>query len=130
MSDRRAKVGTFSVQLEVGDPEGHSFEAVEALVDTGATLTVLSEELLSSLGVSPYQRARFELANGSIDVLEIGRTWVRLNGRAELTQVVFGRRGMPMLVGAITLEQFHLAVDPVRRKLVPRTWLLMRALTA
>lgn len=127
MSDRRGRVGTFTVRLEIGDPEARRFESVDALVDTGATHTTLPADLLSSLGVVAYRRARFELADGRGAELEIGRTWVRIDGRAELTQVVFAKEGTPALLGAVTLEQLHLAVDPVHRRLVPTTPLLLRA---
>ena len=35
-------MGTFSVQLEVGDPAGRRFEMIEAMVDSGATYMVLT----------------------------------------------------------------------------------------
>ena len=34
-------MGTFSVRLQVGDPSGQRFEAIDAMVDSGATYTVL-----------------------------------------------------------------------------------------
>ena len=43
-------VGTFSVQLEVGNPSREEFVAVEALVDTGAIYNMLPEDLLDRLG--------------------------------------------------------------------------------
>ena len=39
-------MGTFSVQLQVGDPSGQRFEAIEAMVDSGATY----------LGIDPVNR--------------------------------------------------------------------------
>jgi len=38
--------------------------------------------------------------------------------------VVFGEDGGPLLLGAVTLEEFGLGVDPVARKLVPVPGLL------
>ena len=32
-------MGTFSVELEIGDPDGLRFETVEAMADSGATYT-------------------------------------------------------------------------------------------
>ena len=48
-------VGTFSVEIEVGNPSREEFVAVEALVDTGAIYTMLPEDLLERLGVEPYE---------------------------------------------------------------------------
>ncbi len=112
-------VGTFRVQIEIGDPTGQRFESVEALVDTGATYTTLSASLLARLGVVPHARDAFILADGRRVERDIGRTWVRVDGRAELTLVVFGDPDSPSLLGAYTVEGLRLAADPVGRRLIP-----------
>jgi len=112
-------MGTFRVQVEVGDPEASRFESIEALVDTGATNTAFPASQLRRMGVSPHRKAIFELADGSQTELDIGRTWVRVNGDQELTQVVFAEEGSEPVLGAVTLEEMGLAVDPVKRRLVP-----------
>lgn len=121
-------MGTFRVRIEVGDPEGGRFEPVDALVDTGATSTSLPASLLRRLGVEPYRTATFEMADGSRTELPLGHTWVRVNGLQELTQVVFAEEESPPLLGAIALEGLGLAVDPVRRRLVPVPHLRMQRL--
>ncbi len=118
-------MGTFRVRVEVGDPQGQRFEPLEALVDTGATNTAVPASLLRQLGVRAHRRGLFELYDGRTIELDIGRTWVRLNGELELTQVAFGAEGSEPVLGAITLEEFGLAVDPVKKRLVPATRLLM-----
>ncbi len=112
-------MGTFRVQIEVGDPEGKRFQAVEALVDTGATNTTLPASLLESLGVTPYTTTLFELADGRELELGVGRTWVRVDGQQEFTQVVFAGVETEPILGAVTLEEMGLAVDPVKRSLQP-----------
>ena len=47
-------MGTFGVTIEIGDPQGQRFEAMNALVDTGATYTVVPASLLVRLSVTPY----------------------------------------------------------------------------
>jgi predicted aspartyl protease len=51
--------------------------------------------------------------------LEVGRTWVKVDGQQEFTQVIFGSDDAEPLLGAVTLEEMALSVDPVRRRLVP-----------
>jgi len=117
-------MGTFSVTVEVGDPQAQRFHAVQALADTGASYTTLPASLLRDLGVTPHGQRPFLLATGGTVVREIGRTWVRIDGRVEMTIVVFAdERALPLL-GAVTLEEFGLGVDPVGRKLVPVPGLL------
>ena len=112
-------MGTFRVSVEVGDPQGQRFEPVEALVDTGATNTAFPASQLRRLGVRPHRKAIFELADGSQTELDIGRTWVRVDGELEQTQVVFAEESSEPVLGAVTLEEFGLAADPVKRRLVP-----------
>jgi predicted aspartyl protease len=116
-------VGTFRVEIEIGDPERARFEPVEALVDTGATYTVLPRRLLEELRVVAYRRASFVLADGRRVERSLGRTWIRLGGQEEYSLVVFGDDA---LLGAVTLEEFLLAPDPVGRRLVPVPGLMMQ----
>lgn len=118
-------MGTFRVSIEIGDPAGQRYEFLEALVDTGATYTTVPASLLERLGVIPHVRDTFVLADGRQVDRDIGRTWVRVDGRAELTLVVFSGPGTPALLGAYTLEGLRLAADPVSRRLVPVPGLLL-----
>ncbi len=112
-------MGVFTIQIEIGDASGGKFEPVEALVDTRATNTVVPTSLLRQLGVSPYKKSTFELADGRRLDLDVGRAWVKVNGQQEYTQVVFGSEDGGAILGAVTLEEMALAVDPVARALVP-----------
>jgi clan AA aspartic protease len=117
-------MGTFSVTIDAGDPQGQRFRAVEALVDTGASYTSLPSGLLRELGVAPHGQRPFLLATGDTVVRDVGRTWVRIDGQTEMTIVVFGDDGASPLLGAVTLEEFGLGVDPIARKLIPVPGLL------
>ena len=112
-------VGTFTVQIEVGDPQGQRFERVEALVDAGSTFTVLPRSLLESLGVEAHAVAKFRIADERVIERPVGRTWIRIDGRSEMTLVVFGEEGATPLLGAYALEGMLLAPDPVGQRLVP-----------
>jgi clan AA aspartic protease len=111
-------MGIFSVRIEIGDPQSIRFEPVDALVDTGSTNTAVPGSLLRRLGVAPQYRDQFELADNSVVELEVGRTWVKINGRQEFTQVVFAEEGTEPLLGMITLEEMGLGIDPIRQELV------------
>ena len=118
-------MGTFQVELEIGDPQGQHFESVDALVDSGATYTTLPESLLRKLGVAPLSSANFVLADGSGMERRIGQTWLRLRGEAFIVPVAFGPEATQPLVGAVTLEIFRLGIDPVRQRLIPVEGLLL-----
>jgi clan AA aspartic protease len=111
-------MGVFRVPIEVGDPAGEHFESIEATVDTGAN-TVLPGTLLHRLGVTPHTKGRFRVADGRRIELDIGRTWVKVDGQREFTQVAFGLDDSRAILGAVTLEEMSLSVDPVAKRLVP-----------
>ena len=115
------------MSVEIGDPDGAAWESVDALVDTGTTYTTVPASLLDRLGVRSHARAVFLLADGRQVGQDIGRTWVRVGDRAEVTIVVFGTADSPVLLGAYALEGLRLAADPVNRRLVPVSVLFLAA---
>jgi predicted aspartyl protease len=118
-------MGTFKVQMEIADPSGDRWELLEALVDTGATYTMAPAPLLRKLGVQPYTRDVFTLADGRRAEYDIGHGWIRIGDRMVITLVVFGEAETKPLLGAYALEGLRLAPDSVGRRLVPVPGLLM-----
>jgi len=117
-------MGTFTVRVEVAGPAADRFVATEALVDTGATHTLLPRKFLRDLHIEPIDRIPFQLADERTVEYEIGEARIRFDGRQRTTVVVFGDDDAMPLVGATTLGLFNLAVDPIRRRLVPAPGLL------
>lgn len=117
-------MGTFSVTVEIGDPQGQRYETVRALVDTGASYTMVPASVLRGLGVIPHARWPFDTADGRLVELDVGRTWVRVDGQTDLTLIVFGPEGR-CLLGAYTLEGMRLAPDPMNRRLISVPGLLL-----
>jgi clan AA aspartic protease len=120
-------MGTFKVRMEIGDATGERWEILEALVDTGATYTMVPASLLRRLGVKPHTRDLFTLADGRRVEHDIGHGWIRVDGRTVITLVVFGDADSEPLLGAYALEGVRLAPDPVGRRLVPVPGLLRAA---
>ena len=119
-------MGTFTVPLEVADPRSRRYETVAALVDSGATCTALPISMLQRLGVVAHGARRFVLADGRRLELGFGRTWIRLDGREEISPVVFQEDGAQPLLGAVTLEIFGLGIDPVQGRLIPVDAFMLR----
>ena len=114
-------MGTFSVDQEIGDPNGLRYAAVDVLVDTVATYTTVSESLAGEVGSWPaLSTANFVLAGRQPDA---EGDWADM-GQARGRTVHCARRLWSMsnarpLLGAVTLEIFRLGIDPVRMRLVP-----------
>ncbi|MFA0733026.1 MAG: hypothetical protein LKKZDAJK_001081 [Candidatus Fervidibacter sp.] len=98
---------------------------LEMLVDTGATYTWVPEPILRQLGYQPTFRQRLRLANGQIIERDGCEAIVEIDGNALTTIVLFGDPDSEPLLGAVTLEQFSLAPDPVSQRLIPVEALLM-----
>ncbi len=111
-------MGTFRVNMDIGDSQGQVWETVEALVDTGSTYTWIPRQLLERLDVRPQFQREFETADGRIVQRNMAVTMVRWDGETMPTLVVFGGDTDAVLLGAYTLEGFALAPDPVNRRLV------------
>ena len=112
-------MGTFSVTIEIGDLNGQRFEAMEALVDTGATATMVAASVLEEIGIAPTKRQIFEYANGVQTELDMAPVMVRIDGDETPTWVIFGEEGTSPILGAHALEGLLLGVDPFGQKLIP-----------
>ena len=119
-------MGTFSVDLDIGDPRGEVWETVQALVDTGSSYTWVPRRLLDRLDVRPQFQREFETADGRVVQRDLAVTMVRWNGETMPTLVVFGGNGDAVSLGAYTMKGFSLAPDPVNRRLVRVRGLAMR----
>ena len=119
-------MSTFSVAVEIRPLDEDRFEFVEALVDTGASHSVFPGQFLRDLGIQPTETWPFRLADNRQREYEVGTARIRLDDRIGHTLVVFGDDGMQALLGAVTLEEFRLGVDPVDQRLIPVPGLLMK----
>ena len=114
-------MGIFSAHIRVASPQARTqSREIELIVDTGATLTKLSEDLLAELLIEP-QFSLPALTSDNREVMRrIGLAWININGRSGTVPVAFGGRGEQVLLGATTLEILGFVVDPIEQKLIPR----------
>ena len=112
-------MGTFSWPIEISNPNSGVTREIPATVDTGATYTVLPSGLLRELGIAVTRVSSFELGDGRVVDLDMGEARATINGESTSTWVVFGENNAPPLLGAVTLEELLLAVDPIQERLVP-----------
>ena len=112
-------MGTFAANIEIGDPDGTRFQVVTALVDTGASVTTLPGSVLEDLGVVPHTEFTFVLADGREIQRPVGRTWIRIAERSEITLVVFADDDVEPLLGAYSLQGLMLGVDSPNERLIP-----------
>lgn len=106
-------MGTFYADIGVGHPLGGDFLPVTALVDTGSTHSVMPESLMASLSLAPMERRTYRIADGNFIQRDVGEARFRIDNRERTCTVIFGPEGQ-YLLGATTLEDFDLMVDPTQ----------------
>ncbi|AET33083.1 aspartyl protease family protein [Pyrobaculum ferrireducens] len=93
---------------------------VRALVDSGATYTVLRRDVWEELGLRPMGEMEFVLADGTVVKRAVSEALIELPGYGERrSPVVLGESGDESILGVVTLEIFGLVLDPFERKLRP-----------
>lgn len=113
-------MGTFSVSASLANPQRPERRlTLDLLVDTGATWTMLPGDVVLELGLTPVLQRAVTLASGERVTYPAGQLSIQLNGEDLFTIFLAGPTGCLALLGAVTLEQFGLAPDPVRKTLVP-----------
>ena len=78
---------------------------------------MLPKGLLESLGVEPSGTERVRLADGRLVEWDVGEAYVRYGKFATHTWVLFGEPRGASVLGALTLEELRLQVDPRSRRL-------------
>lgn len=122
------RVGVFYIPIEVADPQGTRFEPLTALVDTGASYLVVPAPILESLAVRRLEKRPFTLGDGRSIDYDVGVALLRMDGRALPTLCVFGDVESQPVLGAVAMETFGLAPDPVSQTLIRVPGLLMPVL--
>ncbi len=116
-------MGHVWVNARIGNVDLSKVVEVKALIDTGATLTVIPRSLANELGLSITGKSRVETGAGIVEV-DRSRAWIEVEGRSELVPVLISDIIDKVLIGVTTLEVLELEVDPTTGRLRERTLLL------
>ena len=93
---------------------------VDAVIDTGATMLVLLQDVIEELGLRKIGERRVRYANNQIQIKSIYRGVIlELKGRDGIFDVLGEVEGSEPLVGQIVLEALDLIVDPITKTVIP-----------
>ena len=110
-------MGFIHVNVDIANPANPDVsESVRVLVDTGATLSILPEDMLDSLGVRRIQKRRFRGFGGTV-IRDIGNVNMTYEDAESGVTVVFGAEDDPAVMGVTALETLGFEVDTVDEKL-------------
>ena len=119
-------MGTFAVKIVLSHPDRRGSPVpLDFLVDTGATWSLVPEGVARALGVEPSETRPVRTADGRRLELPLAEVRFTIDGRSLTTPCLIGAPDAPALLGAVTLEAFGFAADPVQKILVPVTGLLL-----
>ena len=94
---------------------------VEAVVDTGAVMMLLPQDLTESLGLDLAGKAIVALADETKRELDVAkRVAVTIAGRTWETDCLVGPPACEPLIGQLILERLDLILDPLKRTVTPR----------
>lgn len=92
---------------------------VEMMVDTGAYMVCINEELKNQLGLEVNDKQEGVLANGDRHLFDIaGPIEIRIHNRRTISEAIVLPGNAEPLLGSIPLEAMDLLVDPKMGQLV------------
>jgi predicted aspartyl protease len=119
------RMGLTYLEGRVRGPAGET--TVTFLVDSGAQFTLLPHDVWTTIGIIPKRMKDFALADNTVIRRAMSECYVEFEFGDGHTPVILGE---PMdtvpLLGVLTIEQFGLVLDPIRRSLQEARNLLMR----
>ena len=112
-------MGLTFVEGQARGAEGQE-ATLEFLVDSGAIYSLLPTDTWQSLGLRPFRQERFALADGTSVSRNISYCYLAFPQGEGYSPVVMGEPGDDQaLLGAVTLENLGLVLNPFSRTLHP-----------
>ncbi len=94
---------------------------IDALVDTGATMLVLPQEVVERLGLKVSRKVIVTYADARKDERDVaGVVIIKIGERHTNVDCIVGPPNSEALIGQVILEEMDLIVDPKDQKLTPR----------
>ncbi|MBM3200750.1 clan AA aspartic protease [Candidatus Woesearchaeota archaeon] len=111
------------VDVLIRNPAGEQSEEAKALVDTGATVTVIPKAMADRLGIKPLTEVEVQTGGGKIK-LNKSLASIQIKGKEEVTPVLISEVIDKVLIGVVLLESLGFSVDPATCTLKETTLLL------
>ena len=87
------------------------------LVDTGATDCLVPRQHLEAIGLEPWDRRTYQLADGSDLTLDVTVAAIEFMGETVGGTVIYGEANAEPLLGVTALESVGIEVDPLNQRL-------------
>lgn len=106
----------------LGDESSVRLSRVRGIVDTGAIMLVLPQNVVERLGLRIQETVVVRYADDRGEERPMaGPVTVRIGDRSMRTDCLVGPPGSEVLIGQVVLETLDLIADSANRRLTPRT---------
>ena len=116
-------MGLTYVEGVLAGPTGKT-ATLRFLVDSGATYSLVPNDVWTNLDLSPKRVVNFTLADGTEITRSVSECHLSLPQGDGHTPVILGEAGDEALLGAVTLEILGLVLHPFKRTLEPMRMML------
>lgn len=110
-------------EIEISNLDRKRSARLKALVDTGASLTALPDNVAKEIGIEPVSEEKVMTGAGMVKVKR-GRAWIKLMDKEGPFDVWISDFIDKVLLGVVVLESFGFEVDPATGTLKERPLLL------
>jgi len=116
-------MGLTRVEMNVAGPSGKD-ATIEFLVDSGASYSVIPHKYWRKLKLQPKREMKFTLADGTSVTRKLSQAHFTYQDIDASSTVVLGEPNDEALLGAVTLEELGLVLNPFDRTLRPMRMML------
>jgi Predicted aspartyl protease len=116
-------MGHIYTKIKLSNMERTKVKEVQALADTGATLTVIPQKVAQELELGELTREMVKTGAGKVE-LKRSAARISIDGKESVQDVLVSDFIDRVLLGAVTLESLALSVDPLTGELKEEMLLL------
>ncbi len=110
------RMGHVHVKVGIASVTGGTFRYYTALIDTGATKTILPASIAKELGIEKGEAMSVMTGNGPVTLYE-SLARMKIEGINADSPIWISDQMQQVIVGVLTLESAGLSVDPKNKKL-------------
>ena len=114
-------MGAIMTEITLTNPANSKTHTMEALVDTGAVMLCLPEDIAHFLGLDAFDETVGTLATGQKSTFDIaGPVILEIAGRKTATDCILLPPANEALIGQLVLERLDLIADCPKHEVYPR----------
>jgi clan AA aspartic protease len=110
-------MGHIEVEVILSNIQQTKSVKINALVDSGANLSVIPEGISKELNLSKTGEKVKVLTAKGIEELELAHATIEIMGKKRIMPVLISKEIDKVLIGVTTLEAMNLKVNPITQKL-------------